>query len=274
MTWSTISKSSVRRSFSRSSATYDRFSFVQNRVNAVLLDTIPDMPFDTVLEIGCGTGGFTKSLLEKRQTGSLFLIDLSLDMVNEARKRLSPIKDINFICCDAEYLPLRQEKRFDLIVSASCMHWFQDLEGSISSIIKNFLKKEGFFACAIFGSNTLIELQQVIDKLTKGEKSLPTASFPSRRKIEPLLRANLRDFTIETVIIKKEYHSLMELLIALKRTGTAPATGTRPVFRTREQIHQAEREYARLFGSLSATFEVFIASGFGNRVSPSESKYF
>ena len=77
-----------------------------------------------VLEIGIGEGDLTKYLIENNPDISLDALDVSAEMINEAKKRLSGNK-INFICADAfEYLQ-NYESKYEVIVSAWTLHNFR-----------------------------------------------------------------------------------------------------------------------------------------------------
>jgi len=255
---STTFKGSIKRSFSKASATYDSFSRVQNEVNERLLSFVPERHFKRAMEIGCGTGGFSKELLSNREIDNLFGIDFSFGMLVRAKKNLKQLPDsLYLLCCDGEHICFRPGVKFDLIVSASCMHWFQDLYDAFESICKFYLAPSGHLVCALFGKRTLPELEQVIRIVSNGRAfSLPTSNFPSKATIEAMLKSITTDILIESVIIERHYSGLMELLLALKKTGTAASIGVKPVFRTKGAIKRADKIYKDLYGSIRATYQV------------------
>jgi ubiquinone/menaquinone biosynthesis C-methylase UbiE len=60
---------------------------------------------DTVLEIGCGPGYFSRAIAAAAPEGSLVLFDLQLAMLELARQRLSAFTNIHFTQGDASTLP-------------------------------------------------------------------------------------------------------------------------------------------------------------------------
>jgi SAM-dependent methyltransferase len=60
---------------------------------------------DTVLEIGCGPGYFSRAIAAAVPEGSLVLFDLQLAMLKLARRRLPDFASIHFTQGDASYLP-------------------------------------------------------------------------------------------------------------------------------------------------------------------------
>jgi ubiquinone/menaquinone biosynthesis C-methylase UbiE len=62
-------------------------------------------PTDTVLEIGCGPGYFSRAIATAVPKGSLVLFDLQIAMLQIARKRLPGFANIHFMQGDAQSLP-------------------------------------------------------------------------------------------------------------------------------------------------------------------------
>lgn len=252
------SKGSIKRSFSRASTTYDLYSRIQEDVNLQLLNLVPEGHFHEVLEIGCGTGSFTKALATKRKVERIVGVDLSYDMLLVARDGMQNHHTSFYpVCCDGERLALNPGSRFDLVVSASCMHWFQDLGRSLSYLIDSHLAPDGCIICALFGKNTLNELEKVINLLTGHAIQMAPSTFPTKDEVASILKGRrFSQVFLESVMISREYGSLMELLMSLKKTGTAPSAGSSRVFYTPRTIKKAERLYKKLYGSIRATFQV------------------
>lgn len=76
----------------------------------------------TVLDIGTGTGGFAGILLE--YTLHITGIDFSPEMLNKARKNYGD--KINFIKMAAHEINRFENKSFDLVTSAYCLHDMQN----------------------------------------------------------------------------------------------------------------------------------------------------
>jgi len=73
-----------------------------------------------VLELGCGTGEFTKRLAE---TGAEVVgMDISPDLLEIARKKLSSFSNVKFIQTDMETLEGIDENYFTAIVGNSVLH--------------------------------------------------------------------------------------------------------------------------------------------------------
>ena len=73
-----------------------------------------------VLEVGCGTGIFTKELATTE--ANIAAIDLSLEMINMANENCQR-HNVGFYICDAHKLRY-PDKTFDAIVGAYVLHYF------------------------------------------------------------------------------------------------------------------------------------------------------
>jgi trans-aconitate methyltransferase len=81
---------------------------------------------ETLLDAGCGTGRLTASLLDALPRGRVFAVDLSENMLREARTHLTPRchHGLYFIAADLANLPFQQI--LDGIFSTASFHWVTD----------------------------------------------------------------------------------------------------------------------------------------------------
>src|SRR3990172_12193817 len=70
------------------------------------------------LELGCGTGVFTKKLADKG--GKLVAIDISMALIQKARNKMKG-RGVEFVVADIERLPFKQGV-FDSVVGISVLH--------------------------------------------------------------------------------------------------------------------------------------------------------
>jgi ubiquinone/menaquinone biosynthesis C-methylase UbiE/uncharacterized protein YbaR (Trm112 family) len=79
---------------------------------------------DTVLEIGCGTGGFLVAAKEKFRHA--IGIDIAFRWLVVARKRFEELGlEVPLVCCCAEHLPF-QDERFDLVFAEDVLEHLKD----------------------------------------------------------------------------------------------------------------------------------------------------
>ena len=101
--------------------TYDVLSTPQQAWASDVLARLHRIPRDaTVLDVGCGTGRVTESLLAPLPRGSVLAIDASEDMVTVARSRLGDRAQM--WCQDV----LDLAEAVDVIMSTAALHWVSD----------------------------------------------------------------------------------------------------------------------------------------------------
>jgi ubiquinone/menaquinone biosynthesis C-methylase UbiE len=106
-----------------------------------LLGHVPERCLD-VLEIGCGTGRFSRRLAERAER--VLALDLSPQMVRLARERSKHYPNIEFVNADAETYQLG-ENRFDCVATLTTLHHLP--AESTFRKIRKALKPGGVFVC-------------------------------------------------------------------------------------------------------------------------------
>lgn len=135
------SDSGVRRHFDQVAAHYET-----NRLGPwyiahgrFIADRLANRRFRTVLDIGCGTGWLLRELARRRRLERGIGLDLSQNMVDEATRRaeLAGSAALEFHLCEWPDVPAALESDLsaadvDLVVCASSLHYFTDIERSLS----------------------------------------------------------------------------------------------------------------------------------------------
>ena len=131
-------------------------------------------PHQSVLEIGCGTGYFTKPLAV---TGArITAIDISPDLLQVSRRRV-PATNVNFLLENA-YAMSFPENSFDLVVGISILHHL-DVEKGLTEVFRVLKPGGGIFFTEPNMLNPQIALQKNIPPLKKwvGDSPDETAFF-------------------------------------------------------------------------------------------------
>ena len=188
--------------FGKNFSTYDENAIIQKKVAENLTNFISkkfnNQKFDKIIELGCGTGIFTREFLKKFEINE---IDLN-DCFN-TRDYFKEINYKNFICDDMNEAII---KNYDIVISSSSFQWIEDLEKLIESISKKSEKLA--FSIYIDGN-----LREIAEHFGVGLKY---------KKIEDILII-LKKYFKNTEYYSEEktlnFSSPIEALRHLKRTG-------------------------------------------------------
>ncbi len=160
---SIIDHNRIIKRFRKSLGSYDQNAVVPHKMSDVLIEKLQSessKSFDTILEIGCGTGYLTKKIVQNIEFKSLILNDILEDVI----KIISDSYDknicekIEFIIEDAETtsFPLN----LDLIISNATVQWFEDFERFLH-MSHYLLSDSGYLCISTFGKNNLCEIREL-----------------------------------------------------------------------------------------------------------------
>ena len=149
-------KRQVAASFSRAAASYDSVAQLQRAVGNALLARLPAMTEpERWLDLGCGTGFFSRVLGERLPASQGLALDIAEGMLNHAR----PLGGAeHFIAGDAERLPL-QDESCGLIFSSLAVQWCANFDAVLSEACR-VLQPGGVLAFASLCVGTLEELRE------------------------------------------------------------------------------------------------------------------
>ena len=252
-----IDKELVKHNFSKYARYYDRYSTIQNLSASKLISKVEGDFFDRILDIGCGTGNYTKLLREKFPKARIKAIDISSEMIEVAKEKLHG-QDIEFIIDDAETID--PQGQFDLISSNASFQWFENLECALSRYAA-FLKKGGVILFSIFGPATFHELDKALKELSGKKTSINSCNFCDKPEMEKILKRILKNTDVERKIYRQNYNSLTELLKNIKYTGTRGNGADAKNLWTPKMIRNLEKIYMRRSKRITATYQIFFCKG-------------
>ncbi|MEJ2056693.1 MAG: methyltransferase domain-containing protein [Desulfofustis sp.] len=158
-----IQKDRVARSFLRGLKTYETEAVVQKRVNERLIERIEGLGrprYDRILEIGSGTGMFSRLLNERFRPSVFFVNDLVPECFQIVLKKLDKNgpDQIYPLFGDIEHLEL--PAKLDLVASSSTFQWLDDLSRFYPKV-RRALNNEALFAFSMFGGDTYYEIKEL-----------------------------------------------------------------------------------------------------------------
>ncbi|NQD93057.1 malonyl-ACP O-methyltransferase BioC [Pseudomonas sp. CrR25] len=157
-------KRQVAASFSRAADSYDSVAALQRMVGSELLTRLPTA-FEPQrwLDLGCGTGYFSRALRQRFATAEGVALDIAEGMLRHAR----PLGGAQrFIAGDAECLPLRDDS-CDLLFSSLALQWCANFHAVLGEA-RRVLRPGGVLAFSSLCIGTLQELRdswQAVDGL-------------------------------------------------------------------------------------------------------------
>ena len=157
-----LDKKKVAQSFSRAAQTYDSVAQLQRDIGAVLLERLPPaLPEQSVvLDLGSGTGFFTQHIVHRYPHAQVIGLDIAEGMLRYASTQHV---DAQWLCADAEYLPLA-DNSVDVIFSSLAIQWCNNLPQLFCEIAR-VLKPGGQLCIATLGPDTLHELKMAWQKV-------------------------------------------------------------------------------------------------------------
>ncbi len=256
----------VRRAFARAATSYDAHAVLQREIAQRLIDHLRLTKLEPrrILDIGCGTGHFTRLLRRRYPRARIVALDLAMPMLDQARKkepRRLPWRGVTrFVGGDAMRLPFA-EASFDLVTSNLTMQWVSEPEAMLSEM-RRVLAPGGLMLFSTFGRRTLIELRQTLAGIEPELAGL-VLPFPDVTELgDALMRLPLQVTVTDADLFTLTYPDTMALLRDLKGLGASaaaiPGRGGRGLY-GRRLIQELARRYPARHrtedGRIRASFE-------------------
>lgn len=146
----------VAASFSRAASSYDKAAQLQQWTGLQLLRQLPaGFQPQSWLDLGCGTGFFTRRLAAAFPGAQAHALDIAQGMLQHARQ-LHP--QALYLCGDAQALPLASAS-LDLIFSNLALQWCPDMPGVLAEA-RRVLRPGGLLAFTSLAQGSLYELER------------------------------------------------------------------------------------------------------------------
>jgi malonyl-CoA O-methyltransferase len=247
----------IVRGFSRAADTYDDYATAQRIAGEKLIETTRRFVADAgleparILDVGCGTGMYTRLLANTYPAAAITAVDPSESMLAIARGQAAPSVEYR-----VGWAPEGGDW-FDLITSNGALQWSPDLAGAVSGF-RARLRPYGLLTCGLFGSGTYSELSSALTSAAGRDVSLPANRFPDRETLRALLAMAFASVHVEEFEINLQFESVRDLLASIKKTGVRGA-GSSPSLRwTRQFMARIEDAYRTEQGEINATYHFLI----------------
>lgn len=212
-----------------------------------LASYLPENPPPKILELGCGTGLFTRHLLTM-SINNLTLNDISPVMIDTLKSRLNIPSNTKFIIGNAEKISLG---RTDLICANAVFQWFTNPMEALGHFKKS-LNKTGTILFSTFGPGTLMEFRETANL------GSPITLF-SLKQWKTFIKNS--GYTLNSIDVEKRKifsPNTLNLMKNLQQIGAAPVR----IFNAgglRKLIRDYDKRFATEQG-VYATWELFYFS--------------
>ena len=245
-------KRQVAESFSRAAASYDAVAELQRSVGNALIERLPPFQPAHWLDLGSGTGHFSRLLAARFPQAEGVAVDIAEGMLRHAR----PLGGAaSFVAGDAERLPLRSAS-MDLVFSSLALQWCEDFKAVLDEA-ERVLRPGGVLAFTSLCNGTLQELRdswQAVDGFAHVNR------FRSFETYQGLCAAGrLRCVSLEVEPCVLHFAELRQLTHELKALGAHNLNPGRPdglTGRARLRALMAAYERYRQPSGLPATYRV------------------
>lgn len=217
-----IDKNAVKQSFSKAAKSYDQYALFQRDTGDFLLQLakLHSNSCKNILDLGCGTGYFSKQLNDWQQShyyqlsaDALTCFDLSPFMLQETDKRgLTYHQSVEG---DIDKLPFVNDS-FDLIFSNLVLQWSEDLSEALSQA-KQTLKKSGVICFSTLLDGSLTELKSAWQAVDNNQH---INTFLNESEIKSAVEcAGFREFKIFTKTYSYFFPDVIAVMKSLKGIG-------------------------------------------------------
>lgn len=136
-------KEKSKQSFDKQAKIYDEsnYSKYPRECYPHVIKEISKIEFDTILDLGCGTGSVLNLLLEQKPDVHAYGVDLSDEMLEIARQKLGG--KVELIQGDSEKLPY-EDNSFDVVMCTESFHHYPNPLKALEEVYR-VLKSQGKF---------------------------------------------------------------------------------------------------------------------------------
>ena len=253
----------VRRRFDRAAATFDSADFVhRNTFTGILerLDPVAIAPA-VIVDLGCATGSGSLELARTFRKARIVSVDLSHAMLLAAGKKRGWLSKSREVQGDVEMLPLRSAST-DLVVANLLLPWV-DLQRCLAEVAR-VLRKDGVFAFATLGPDSLMEIRRAWSREDDGRHALEFADMHDIG--DALVRAGLRDPVVDVDRLVVSYRDIASLFTDLTNSGARNSlAGRRKTLTGKERFHRMRGALQEGAGSgpLEMTLELVYGHAWG-----------
>jgi malonyl-CoA O-methyltransferase len=212
-----LNSAAVRHRFDRAARRFDSADFVHRQAAAGLFERMSPMLLDVqrILDAGAGAGRASRELARKFRSSKVVSLDLSFEMMRQAkrsRRRFARVSELN---ADASQLPLVSGS-IDLAFANLLLPWCDDMPALFAEVGR-VLRKDGLFVFSSLGPDSLREIREAWSAVDHHEH---VNAFADMHDVgDRLLAAGFREPVLDVDYLTVEYRSLKAMFRDLTACG-------------------------------------------------------
>ncbi len=251
----------IEQRFSRAASQYERSANLQRDVGHALLDSLKKCvqagernSLQNIVDLGCGTGYFSRLLKQLFPEAELVALDISSAMLEQAAHKNSS----DVVRADMGCLPFPANS-VDLVWANMSLQWSVCLSESFKEI-RRVLKPGGFCFFSLPGPLSLMELKR---SWKAADEAVHVNEFPHPLWLQQYLSAlHFQDIALHSQSYPLEYKSLVELMRHLKEIGANTVLHTRKTLMGKQKLKhcvEAYEHYRKPNGLLPCRYDIIFA---------------
>lgn len=247
----------ICNAFNQHALSYEKAALVQHEIGQRLFERLELIKMDPkwILDLGCGTGIFSKVLKKKYPKAAIVGLDLAYGMLCEAKKKRPWRAPWSLVNANMLALPF-EEGVFDLVFANQVIHWSESMPSVIREI-KRVLGVGGCFMFSTLGPDTFKELTGAF---RAADNYAHTNAFLDMHDIgDQLQQMAWSDAVVDMEHLTVHYGDIRKLLLSLKAQGVRNINASRnPGLTGRRRwqaFENAYQQYRTAEGKYPLTYE-------------------
>jgi len=215
----------IRRRFDRAADRFHEADFVHGVTREGLLERMRPMTVDaaTVIDLGSATGSAIPQLQKRFRGARVIAVDFSAAMLRVVRRGRTLLSRRYAVQADARSLPFA-DASIDVIFSNLMRPWI-DSPDTVFAEVARVLRKDGIFAFASLGPDSLLEIRHAWQAVDADEH---VNRFPDMHDIgDGLVRSGLRDPVLDVDRLSVSYRDARALFRDLTAAGARNSLSNR-----------------------------------------------
>lgn len=233
----------ISKAFNQHAAEYELAAKVQQEIGTRLLERLHYLKIapQRILDLGCGTGFFSRELAIMYPKAQIVGLDLAQAMLMQARKKQGWRRRWPLVAADMLHMPF-VTGAFDLVFANQVIHWGNPL-AQVFREVNRVMKANGCLMFTTLGPDTFKELKSAWSTV---HQYAHVNEFPDMHDVGDCLMAErFLEPVMDMELLTVHYETLSKLVKSLKAQGVRNVnTARNQGLTSRASWKQFEQNYA------------------------------